>query len=180
MAVSPRTRFEVFKRDEFTCRYCGKKSPEVVLEVDHIVPVARGGSDDEMNLATSCWACNRGKSDKSLNSVITGDDPHEKAIMLFERERQLEEYNYMLETARNRKVDDYQDLVGYWKGRAGRDYIRRDDDNWLWWALDHCPREQIRNFMDVAILRGAKKDFRFVGGCVRNWLNERRGEDIDG
>jgi 5-methylcytosine-specific restriction endonuclease McrA len=38
LAVSVRTRFEVFKRDDFTCQYCGRKSPDVVLEADHIVP----------------------------------------------------------------------------------------------------------------------------------------------
>jgi 5-methylcytosine-specific restriction endonuclease McrA len=43
MAVTPKVRFEVFKRDNFTCRYCGRKTPEVVLEVDHVVPVAEDG-----------------------------------------------------------------------------------------------------------------------------------------
>ncbi len=57
MALSVRTRFEVFKRDDFTCRYCGKKSPEVILEVDHIVEVRMGGCPDDDNLRTLCAKC---------------------------------------------------------------------------------------------------------------------------
>lgn len=60
-------RFEVFKRDKFRCQYCGKPSPEAVLQVDHIHPVAEGGTDEIANLVTSCFECNSGKSDKLLS-----------------------------------------------------------------------------------------------------------------
>ena len=66
-SVGNRVRFEVFKRDSFTCQYCGVKAPEVILEVDHITPVAEGGSNDLLNLVTSCRDCNSGKSDKKLS-----------------------------------------------------------------------------------------------------------------
>ena len=52
MTVSKKLRFEIFKRDNFTCRYCGKKTPEVVLEIDHIIPKSKKGKDDESNLIT--------------------------------------------------------------------------------------------------------------------------------
>ncbi len=65
MALSKRVRFEIFKRDSFTCQYCGNRPPEIVLEVDHIDPRSNGGSDDLINLITSCFDCNRGKH-KSL------------------------------------------------------------------------------------------------------------------
>lgn len=57
-------RFDVFRRDNFTCVYCGASSPDVVLECDHKVPVAKGGKDDRDNLVTACFDCNRGKSAK--------------------------------------------------------------------------------------------------------------------
>lgn len=57
-------RFNVFRRDNFTCRYCGKQSPEIILHLDHIKPVADGGIDAEENFATSCVDCNQGKSSK--------------------------------------------------------------------------------------------------------------------
>ena len=52
--LSKTLRFEVFKRDSFKCQYCGKSAPEVTLEVDHIIPVAKGGSNEIFNLITSC------------------------------------------------------------------------------------------------------------------------------
>jgi len=94
--VSCRLRFEIFKRDNFTCRYCGRRSPEVILEVDHIIPLAKGGTDDPMNRTTSCWHCNRGKADIPLTEVLTGEDPHDKAIFIAEQERQLAEYNAVI------------------------------------------------------------------------------------
>lgn len=66
MSISVRTRFEVFKRDRFTCAYCGRTPPEVLLHVDHVVPRAAGGSDDIANLVTSCDTCNLGKGPRML------------------------------------------------------------------------------------------------------------------
>lgn len=87
--LSKDTRFEVFKRDSFTCQYCGRSAPDVILEVDHIIPVAEGGSNDIMNLVTSCRDCNRGKSKKLLSddAVVRKqkaqcDDLNEKRIQM--------------------------------------------------------------------------------------------------
>lgn len=65
-----RLRFEVFKRDYFTCRYCGAQPPDVVLVVDHVVPVVEGGTSDIANLMTACEACNQGKGGRSLGDVV--------------------------------------------------------------------------------------------------------------
>jgi hypothetical protein len=72
VGISKTVRFEVFKRDSFTCQYCGRSAPEVILHVDHINPVAGGGENDVMNLVTSCLECNLGKGAKALDdhSVI--------------------------------------------------------------------------------------------------------------
>lgn len=59
-------RFEIFKRDNFTCQYCGATPPDAVLEVDHVTPVSKGGSNEVSNLVTACFECNRGKRDKTL------------------------------------------------------------------------------------------------------------------
>ena len=70
--LSKTTLFEVFKRDSFTCQYCGSKAPDVILEIDHINPVSKGGDNEMMNLLTSCFTCNRGKTDRIIsdNSVV--------------------------------------------------------------------------------------------------------------
>ena len=67
MAISKKERYEIFKRDNFTCQYCGMSAPDVILEVDHINPLCNGGNDNFMNLVTSCRACNRGKSGIALS-----------------------------------------------------------------------------------------------------------------
>lgn len=59
--VTPKIRFEVLKRDNFTCQYCGAHGDGVVLEVDHIIPISKGGTSDMGNLITACFDCNRGK-----------------------------------------------------------------------------------------------------------------------
>lgn len=78
--VSKRVRFEVLKRDGFRCVYCGAGSSGVQLEVDHIVPVARGGSNEASNLVTACFDCNRGKSDKPLSEAQPSLDRQADAI----------------------------------------------------------------------------------------------------
>lgn len=60
------TRFAVLKRDNFTCQSCGRKAPFVVLEIDHKIPKSKGGNWELKNLITSCFECNRGKSDTLL------------------------------------------------------------------------------------------------------------------
>lgn len=69
MSISVSQRWRVLKRDKFTCQYCGAMG--VCLEVDHVIPQSKGGSDDDDNLKAACIACNRGKSD---------DDPPEFAL----------------------------------------------------------------------------------------------------
>lgn len=61
MAISKALRFQVLRRDDHTCQYCGGKPPDVALEVDHVLPSALGGSDQADNLITACATCNGGK-----------------------------------------------------------------------------------------------------------------------
>lgn len=73
MAVSKRTRFEVLRRDNHTCRYCGQSAPDVKLTVDHVLPVALGGHDDPTNLVAACKDCNAGKSSMSPDASFVAD-----------------------------------------------------------------------------------------------------------
>lgn len=69
MTVSKKLRFEIFRRDNFACRYCGLAAADgAVLEPDHVVPRARGGKDVATNLVTACDGCNSGKSDTPLSA----------------------------------------------------------------------------------------------------------------
>ncbi|WP_211607980.1 HNH endonuclease [Paraburkholderia nemoris] len=62
-SISAKLRYTVFERDQFTCVSCGRSSKRdsVRLEIDHKIPVSRGGTSELSNLQTLCIDCNRGK-----------------------------------------------------------------------------------------------------------------------
>jgi len=73
MPLSKRIRYEILKRDNHTCRYCGASAPDATLTVDHVTPVALGGSDDPSNLVAACRDCNYGKSSTSPDAAVVAD-----------------------------------------------------------------------------------------------------------
>lgn len=65
--MTSKLREHIKERDNFTCRICGlsvEQEPHLLLEIDHIVPVSKGGLTTEDNLQTLCWRCNRSKGAK--------------------------------------------------------------------------------------------------------------------
>lgn len=82
-------RFEVFKRDKFTCQYCGASAPDVILEIDHIKPVSKGGSNAILNLVTACKNCNRGKTNKELSDNTAVKVQKQQLDEMQERREQL-------------------------------------------------------------------------------------------
>lgn len=89
-AIAKKTRFEVFKRDGFKCMYCGAAAPEVVLHVDHVHPVSKGGTNDLMNLVSACASCNSGKSDRTLSDDSAIAKQRAQLDDLKERREQME------------------------------------------------------------------------------------------
>ena len=89
-AISKRMRFEVLKRDAFTCQYCGKQPPDAVLHLDHINPVAKGGKNTLLNLITSCSECNLGKSDKELSDDSAVKKQQKQLSDLAEKKAQIQ------------------------------------------------------------------------------------------
>lgn len=68
--MTKKMREFIKKRDDFTCCNCGNsiyKEPNLLLEIDHIIPVSKGGYTEESNLQTLCWKCNRSKSNKIIS-----------------------------------------------------------------------------------------------------------------
>ena len=65
--MSPSLRMEVLKRDGYRCRICGRSANDGArLEVDHIIPISKGGKTELSNLQTLCWDCNRGKGSQFM------------------------------------------------------------------------------------------------------------------
>lgn len=144
MSLSKKTRFEVFKRDQFTCQYCGMKAPEVVLEVDHIHPKSKGGKNDLLNLITSCAACNNGKGANTLD---------DKTVVQKQRS-QLEELQ-----AKREQIDM---MLAWQKGLSDLSEYAVDqvcalyEDRFRGWELSDNGRSSVRSVLtqvplDVAL-----------------------------
>ena len=111
--IPKRIRFEVFKRDSFTCQYCGRMSPDVVLQVDHIKPVSKGGKNEILNLITSCADCNLGKSDVELSDDTAIKKQEKQLLELAEKKEQLEmmlKWREGLNNIENDKIDAVADI----------------------------------------------------------------------
>ena len=70
--MTSKLRQQIKERDKYTCQYCGNsinQEPNLLLEIDHKIPVSKGGLTEESNLQTLCWRCNRTKSDKLIDEI---------------------------------------------------------------------------------------------------------------
>lgn len=111
--VSKKTRFEVFKRDSFTCQYCGRSAPDVVLECDHIIPLADGGDNEIENLITSCFDCNRGKGKRRLDEkevLSIREGQLEKAQAIKEQTEMLIQWKQDLHSIDEMQIDAIEEL----------------------------------------------------------------------
>ena len=130
--ISKKTRFEVFKRDSFTCQYCGKSAPEVVLHVDHIKPVAEGGNNGMLNLITACAGCNLGKGARELNDNTVVIKQKAQLDELNERREQLEmmfKWQEGLSELKDMEIDIIDsiilDLTNHKLTKTGRELVRK-------------------------------------------------------
>lgn len=73
MAVSKSLRYQILRRDNHACRYCGATAPDATLRIDHVVAVTLGGSDDPSNLVTACFDCNASKSATPADAAFVAD-----------------------------------------------------------------------------------------------------------
>lgn len=73
MAISKRLRYEILRRDNHTCRYCGAAAPDATLTIDHVIPTALGGSDKSDNLVAACKDCNAGKTSSNPDAPLVDE-----------------------------------------------------------------------------------------------------------
>jgi 5-methylcytosine-specific restriction endonuclease McrA len=181
--LSKRQRFEVFKRDCFTCQYCGHKPPAVTLEPDHVIAIANGGADHESNMVTACQDCNRGKSDVPLTSVPASLD--EQRLSRLERVEQLREYNKFLVEVRQREDEEIDELGRTWHeliiGEKGRKYVfGQCRIPSIRTFLKSLPAIEVREAMEIALSRiGASfysdaKAWKYFCGICWKWIKEGR------
>lgn len=130
--IKKSVRFEVFKRDSFTCQYCGRQAPEAVLHIDHIDPIAKGGTNDILNLITACDSCNMGKGVRELSDDSVIMKQKGQLDELNERREQLEmmlQWKEGMSEIREMEIDIIDtilsDLANHSLTDSGRQTIKR-------------------------------------------------------
>lgn len=174
--ISKKLRFEVFKRDSFTCQYCGAKAPDVILEVDHIKPVAKEGSSDILNLITACKACNAGKSDRELSDNSVLEKQRKQLSDLQERKDQIE---MMMEWQRElAKLDDYavEQLANFWAELVPHYALNDNGKRSLEKLLKKFSHEQVMEAMRISAKQYLQyKDEKPTQESVENAWNKVGG-----
>jgi len=183
MSVSTRLRFDIFKRDGFTCGYCGSMPPTVVLQVDHILAIANGGTDDPANLITSCSDCNHGKSDKLL-----AHRPQALSLSVdVERDRlaQLREYQQYLSEKAEIEQEWFDLVSAEWITLDGGDpeekEIAGDRARAVRRFLKEMPAQKIIDALHTAydtIDYSDYKRFKYFCGICWRTIKRARGEEI--
>lgn len=180
-ALSKKLRFEVFKRDKFTCQYCGKSAPDVILEVDHINPVAEGGDNDIMNLITSCRDCNRGKGKTKISDDATVKKQQAQLQELAERKEQLEMMLAWRDGLKELDNDCIEAVCYAFEGLTDFEVSVKGKQNVRKWLKTYT-LEEVLDAVDTSVdayfdgsKQSAEKAFAKIGGicyCRRNREDE--------
>lgn len=173
--LSKRIRFEVFKRDQFTCQYCGSHPPDAVLECDHIVPVAEGGGDEEGNLVTACFDCNRGKAAVPLS--VAPKSLAERADEVREQEAQLAGYREVMEARETRIYMDMWEVAEQLFPGSSEKGLRRDWLQSIKMFNSKLPLHEVEAAAELALARKPhNENWRFKYFCGICWNKVRDNE----
>lgn len=150
--ITKKLRFEIFKRDSFTCSYCGSKPPAVTLEVDHINPKSKGGKNDINNLTTSCFDCNRGKTNVPLTNIPKKLADNLEAIK--EKEAQINEYNKYLKKIHRRENKDISEIDDIYNEQYPEYRLSESFKNGSIKKFLQClPKQEVIQSLNIAISR---------------------------
>jgi len=124
--ISKSLRFKIFARDEYTCQYCGRRPPEITLQVDHRIPVSRGGTNEAMNLLAACVDCNSGKSNRDPQAATPRPDASERALAAYQ---EALEYSAYLDAC-SKRAEMLDSVIfqiqSVWRGVAGGGFYPND------------------------------------------------------
>lgn len=171
--VSTRVRFEIFKRDGFTCQYCGAHPPLAVLHVDHIVPVKEGGGNEETNLVTACDTCNLGKAAESLQSIPAS--LADRAAEVAEREAQLRGYSEVMAAQRERIESDCWEVAEVYMERYALKHVTRAEFQSIKNFIERLGLHECLRAMEIATSRQRYSGAGFRYFCGVSWRIIKEG-----
>lgn len=157
MAISKRTRFEVLRRDDNTCRYC--HATDTPLTIDHVYPTTLGGSDEPSNLVACCKDCNAGKTSSTPDAALVAQ-ASEDAFR----------WSAAMQVAAGKMRDDY---------RAEWEYADELEVEWSGWSYGYDKRpvprpNDWRNSANAWRVAGLPSDL-LVDAARRALSNDRIG-----
>lgn len=194
MAITKRTRFEVLRRDNHTCRYCGLTAPATELTIDHVTPTALGGGDDPANLVVACKACNAGKASIAPGSPLV-EDVKELDLKWAGAFARVAAARAQQREKRDEYAARFHARWESWGYGLNRDKQFPMPGNWLpsiskFYAMG-VPCEDIEELVDVALGNDRiyyDEKFRYFAGCVWRLITEMQeaakvlleAEEVDG
>lgn len=179
MAVTKRTRFEVLRRDEHTCQYCGAKAPDVTLQIDHVVPVTLGGNDKPENLVAACKDCNSGKTSIAPDAPIVQKLSAEASAYALGMLDKMTRLRADVERA-DEFIERFEDAWSGWTNKATGEKIPLPPDyemSLFKWAQMGIPSRVVEMAIPKAMvrtgLRGEYAEFQYFAGIVWRVFSER-------
>ena len=170
-AISKKIRFEVFKRDNFTCQYCGKMAPDVVLEIDHINPIANGGDNNILNLITSCHDCNRGKGKRTLKDNQELKKQQQQLKELSKKKEQLEmmmKWKEELDSFDDMQVEKIEELGEYTFSKYGRDLVKKYIKKYGFEEVYESMKIALEQYFVSGDKNSGEMAFQKLGGILHN------------
>lgn len=177
--ASRKVRFDVFKRDGFTCQYCGRTPPAIMLELDHVIPKSRGGAEGIDNYITSCFDCNRGKGKHNLDAITPG--VAKTLELIKEKRKQLKAFNRLIEQQEQQYEIGVQAVneafCDNFSEKIPTDKFNRTSTKRF---LSLLPLEKVKDAMFIACTKKSEdpeEALRYFCGICWNWIKrpETRG-----
>lgn len=179
MAVSKRLRFEILRRDNHTCRYCGMTAPASVLTVDHVIPVALGGSDEPTNLVAACRDCNAGKSSVPAEAPLV-DDVAADAIRWARAIKQVAEIRQKESDKRDEVIKWFTGVWEVWTYGRDEKTVPADDYTTVLKFLDlGMTHDELYDLVGVAMRAKhipPSATWRYFCGCC--WKRIRENQEM--
>jgi len=180
--ITKKTRFDVFARDGYACKYCGCDSTEHRLEVDHIIPVSKGGTNDIEKLVTSCQPCNLGKGARTPNQAVITEK--HKLMLAQQRQEQLHALKIAKQSIKARKQLEGL-FLDHWSQAiidncfSDRDIIHASTFRVIFSYIQDHGFDNVCRWVDIASLKcyNQKSMGKYISGIRRSIINKEKEVD---
>lgn len=175
-STGKRLRFSIFARDNFTCRYCGRQSDSVELQIDHIIPICKGGTNDESNLVTSCVPCNQGKAGIKLDQAAPNEsDRLRLAQELNEQMRAAERARLMVSGRKDRR----KAVMEFICEQTGYPSFHEETGRTIFSYVEQFGEEIVYPWIERAAEKTSHDQAlgKYVSGCRRSFIAEQGGAE---